>query len=94
MRLKVIIPNAGMLPETLRSRERMLAEYAMPDTLISVDCIERGPESIESNYDKVLAGPYIMEKVLAAEEEGFDAVIIYCGSDPATEAARECVNNL
>ena len=64
----------------------------MPDTQISVDCIDRGPESIESNYDKVLAGPYIMEKVMAAQEQGFDAVIIYCGSDPAIEAARECVN--
>lgn len=92
MRLKVIIPNAGMQPETLRSRERMLKEVAMPDTQVSVDCIDRGPESIESNYDKVLAGSYIMEKVMAAQEQGFDAVIIYCGSDPAIEAARECVN--
>lgn len=91
MRLKVIIPNAGMQAETLKAREVMLKEYAMPETEISVDCIDRGPESIESNYDKVLAGPYILDKVIAAEANGFDAVIIYCGSDPAIEAARERV---
>lgn len=91
MRLKVIIPNAGMQAETLRAREVMLKKYAMEETEISVECIERGPESIESNYDKVLAGSYILDKVIAAAKNGFDAVIIYCGSDPVIEAARECV---
>ncbi len=92
MRLKVIIPNVGMKPETLRAREVMLKQYAMPDTVISADCIDRGPESIESNYDEVLASVYILESIKKAEADGFDVVIIYCGSDPAIEAARELVN--
>jgi len=92
MRLKVIIPNVGMKPETLRAREAMLKQYAMPDTEISVACIDRGPESIESNYDEVFAGIYILDSIKKAEAEDYDAVIIYCGSDPAIEAAREMVN--
>lgn len=92
MRIKVIIPNSGMSRETLEMREKMLSQYAWPGTEISVDCIAGGPESIESAYDEVLACPYIVEQTISAEKEGFDAVIIYCGSDPAVNAAREVVD--
>ncbi len=92
MRIKVIIPNSGMDEKTLRAREIMLSAFARNDTAISVDCIDGGPESIESAYDEVMAGPYILTKVKQAEKDGFDAVVIYCGSDPAVAAAREIVN--
>lgn len=92
MKLKVIIPNSGMQQETLKEREVMLKKFAIGDTEISVDCIDGGPESIESDYDEVLAGKYVIDKSLAAEKDGFDAIIIYCGSDPAVDAVRELVN--
>jgi len=92
MKIKVIIPNSGMNSETLRQRESMLSQYAWPGTEISVDCIDGGPESIESSYDEVLAAPYTVEKALKAQNDGFDAIIIYCGSDPAVSAIREVVN--
>lgn len=92
MKLKVIIPNSGMDRDTLNKREEMLLKYAMPNTEISVDCISGGPESIESAYDEILAGPYILEGVRKAETDGYDAIIIYCGSDPAVSAAREIAN--
>ncbi len=38
-----------------------LLRYAWPNTEISVDCIEGGPESIESDYDEVLACPYVVQ---------------------------------
>lgn len=92
MRIKVIIPNSGMDSDTLRAREVMLSAYARKDTQISVDCIDGGPESIESEYDEVMAGPYILDKAVQAEKDGFDAIIVYCGSDPAVAAARELVD--
>jgi len=90
-KIKVIIPNAGMSSSTLKDRERMLKSVARNDTEISVECIMAGPESIESEYDASMASPFILKQVKAAEESGFDAVIIYCGSDPALKAAREIV---
>ena len=51
-----------------------------------------GPESIESAYDEILAGPYVIQQAVEAEKAGFDAVIVYCGSDPAVAAAREILN--
>ena len=80
MRLKVIIPNSGMDRDTLLQREKMLSAFAMPSTEISVECIAHGPESIESAYDEILAGPYVIQQAVEAEKAGFDAVIVYCGS--------------
>ena len=92
MKLKVIIPNSGMDRKTLDDREVMLSAYAMQSTEISVDCIDHGPESIENAYDEVMACAHILPKVVSAERDGFDAVIIYCGDDPAVGAARELVD--
>ncbi|MEW6107389.1 MAG: aspartate/glutamate racemase family protein [Bacillota bacterium] len=92
MRIKVIIPNVGMSRETLNEREVMLKRFARPDTEISVDCISTGPESIESCYDEVLAGPEIVRRAVEAERQAFDAVVVYCFSDPAVEGARELVS--
>lgn len=92
LKIKVIIPNAGMSASTLKDRERMLKTVAREDTEISVDCIEAGPESIESDYDIFIASSYILKMVKAAAEAGFGAVILYCGCDPALGAAREIVD--
>lgn len=91
MKLRVIIPNAGMEPETLRAREQMLKQVARPETEITVECIAGGPVSIESEYDEMMAAPEIIERVIRAEAEGADAAIIYCLSDPALGACREQV---
>ena len=53
IRIKVIIPNAGMDRETLDDRERMLSAAVSETTRISVDCIEEGPESVESDVDDI-----------------------------------------
>lgn len=92
MKIKVIIPNSGMPQEKLDARVKMLTGFAMKkDTEVSVDCIDGGPETIESGYDEVLAGPHILSKAIKAEKDGFNAIIIYCGSDPAIAAVREVV---
>ena len=88
-KIRVVIPNAGMTSATLARRERMLATVARQGTLISVCCIEGGPRSIESARDAVIAGPYILAEVSKAQAEGYDAIIVYCMSDPGIDAARE-----
>lgn len=91
MNIKVIIPNSGMDSPTLRAREAMLKEVCRPGTAISVDCIAKGPESIESEYDEILAGPEVLRLGEQAERDGYDAIVVYCASDPAVNALRERV---
>jgi allantoin racemase len=66
-------------------------QAADPDTTVSVVTLEWGVASIESYRDHALAIPDILNKVVAAEREGVDAVIIDCMGDPGVSAARELV---
>lgn len=92
MRIKVLIPNSGMDRNTLKSREKMLSQAVSSTTVISVDCIQSGPKSIESVTDEVMAGPQVIEAAIRAEKEGFDAFVIYCFSDLALTAIQENVS--
>ncbi len=90
-KIKVIIPNSGMAKTTLKEREKMLSQAVSSNTTISVDCIEKGPLSVESLIDEVLVAPEVLQRTVEAEKEGFDAVVIYCFSDPGLAAARQAV---
>ena len=92
IRVKVVIPNAGMDRTTLDQREIMLSSAVSRDTRIAVDCIKEGPRAIESSVDEVLAAPEVLKEVIRAKEDGFDAVVIYCFSDPGLHAARQLVD--
>jgi allantoin racemase len=87
MKIRVIVP--------LTTKEFVAATWpqyvaaARPDTEISVVGLDRGPASLESEYEDALAVPDILGKVSAAEAEGVDAVIIDCMADPGLSPARE-----
>ncbi len=61
-------------------------------TEISQVQIERGPASIESEFDEALAVPDTVAKIIEAERDGVDAVVIDCMGDPGMHAAREAVS--
>ncbi len=66
-----------------------LKKRACRDTELVVKNLAEGPESIEAEVDVIKAAPLVVEEVLKAEGEGFDAVIINCFDDPGLHAARE-----
>lgn len=87
MRIYVINPNTSeSVTEHIR---RELEKIKRADTELTVVNPEHGPVSIESAYDEALAGPPTLELVRKANEEGYDAVILACFSDPALDAAKE-----
>ena len=92
IKIKVIIPNSGMAAATLKAREKMLSTAVPSDTEISVDCIEKGPLSVESLIDEVLVAPEVLARAVQAEKQGFDALVIYCFSDPGLAAVRQAVH--
>ncbi len=65
---------------------------ARPDTEMSLATLDKGPASIECRYDEALAVPDVVAKVVQAERDGMDAVIVDCMGDPGVEAAREMVS--
>jgi len=87
MRVFVINPNTS---ESMTDHIRQeLEKIRRPDTELTVVNPEHGPVSIESAYDEVLAGPPTLELVRQANEEGYDAIVLACFSDPALDAAKE-----
>jgi allantoin racemase len=87
MRIFVINPNTS-LSMTDHIREALLP-IKRKDTELTVVCPDRGPETIESAYDEAYAIPPTLELVRKANEEGYDAVVLACFSDPGLDAAKE-----
>ena len=92
MRIRLIIPITGLTGEGVEERLSYLREIADPGTEVEAVQVEVGPPAIESEADAVLAGPDVLRLVKEAERDGVDAVIIWCGGDPALAAARELVD--
>lgn len=92
MRIKLIIPITGLTEEAIEERLDFLREIAESGTEVDATQVEIGPPAIESEVDAVRAGPDILRLVKEAEAEGCDAVIIWCGGDPALDSARELVD--
>jgi len=89
MKIRIVVPlitdvfNAEVIKEA--------SQFKAPDTVIDVVNLDRGPASIESHYDEILAAPDIVSKVVKAEKDGCDGVFVDCFGDPGVDAAREMV---
>ncbi len=87
MRIYVINPNSSQnMTDHIR---RELEKIKRTDTELTVVCPDRGPVSIESAYDEILAAPHVIDLVKKANRDGYDAVVLACFSDPGLDAAKE-----
>ncbi len=90
MKIRVVVPIiVDIFNEEV---EKEFRAYASKETEIEVVNLDKGPASIESEFDEALACPDILNKVIEAEKMGFDGVVIDCFGDPAVKAAREVVD--
>ena len=87
MKIKVIIPVS-----TDKWNDSVKADYAkykQPDTAIEIVHLLQGPEAIQSEYDEAKAATHVLEEVSKTPPEDYDAIILYCFSDPGLSGARE-----
>ena len=75
-----------------RLSENQARKICRQDVVLEVVGIERGPASIESTFETVVAEPFAVEKIMEAEQQGFDAVAITCMCDCGLHSGREQVN--
>jgi len=87
MKIRVIVPVTTQ--EFVATTGPQYTAAARPDVEISVVGLDRGPASLESDYEDALAVPDLLARVRTAEAEGMDAVIIDCMADPGLAPARE-----
>ena len=86
MKIKVIIP---IVTTKVSQINKIYSSIASNEVQVSAVSIEKGPISIESEYDEALAVPEILAKLREAERDGYDAVVVDCFADPGVRAGRE-----
>ena len=96
MRILYIMPGVvarqgGHGVKELERRKGILQKWASPGCEVDISDIEEGPFSIESSAEEYLCVPGLLKRVKKAQEEGFNAVIDGCYTDPGVHACREIV---
>ncbi|RLF80055.1 hydrogenase expression protein HupH, partial [Thermococci archaeon] len=54
--------------------------------------VSYGVDTVETFYDDEIAAPYVVDKAVQAEKDGYNGVIVDCFNDPGLEGAREACN--
>lgn len=88
----ILVINPILQSEFDETDREFFVKKATPPFKIEVESLKQGPASIESHYDEVLAAPFVVKKVVEAEQHGFDAVVINCFLNPGMHASREVVD--
>ena len=90
MKLLVLLPilRNKAIEEATKNEISLLAQ---PNLKYEVRSLSMGPASIESEFDDRIASPWVLEEILRAEREGFEAIFVSCIRDVAVSAARELV---
>ena len=92
MRIDVIMVITGLHESELEQRRAAVAGYASPGTDVRLVVTPQAPASVESFAELELAAPGILQRVVEAERDGADAVVVWGGHDPSLDAARELVS--
>ena len=91
MKILIINPDYGMTQEEMALRCRILEEYTAPDMQLAMVCPQNSGVELNSALDVVLAAPEIVQLAADGQNAGFDAVVLYCFSDPVIDACREAL---
>lgn len=92
MRIMVLSTDSGSSVENLRKKEDLLKTAVGSDVEITVDCQHSTHICVDSAVDIVITGAETIQRALKAQDDGYDAVCLYCGSDPAYDACRELLD--
>jgi Asp/Glu/hydantoin racemase len=71
--------------------EADLARLARPGVQLTYRCTGNGPSEIRNAHDARAAAPFVLQTIVDAADEGFDAVIVDCTADPGVTEARDTV---
>ncbi|MFP3822349.1 aspartate/glutamate racemase family protein, partial [Bacillus sp. SIMBA_008] len=70
----------------IERRQAFARTFLAQDTTVDFAVPQQGPASIETRADAAVTVPALLEAVVQAEKDGYDAVIISCFSDPGLDA--------
>jgi allantoin racemase len=87
LKIKVIIPvSTGKWNTSVGSDYEQCKQ---PETIVEIAHLQHGPEAIQSEYNEAVAAAHVLKEVSQTRSPDYNAIIIYCFSDPALYGARE-----
>ena len=72
--------------------EADLARLARPGVELTYRCTGNGPSEIRNAHDVRAAAPFVVQTIVDAARDGFDAVIVDSTADPGVADARKVVS--
>jgi allantoin racemase len=87
LKIRVIVPATTNYYDTIVKED--FEKIVRPDTKIDVSGLERGAFRIDDIYDEAFSIPFMLEELKKAAEQGYDAAIVFCATDPGLSAAKE-----
>jgi len=69
-----------------------LKKVARADTTIEMHHIKHSSYHVQASYMEMLNNIWLIDGIIEAERQGYDAVIIGCGNDPGLQQARQAVD--
>jgi Asp/Glu/hydantoin racemase len=91
-RVLLVGPTSAPWRSIAAEVEADLARLARPGVQLSYRCTAAGPLQVRSAEDAEAAAPYVVQTIIDAAGEGFDAVIVDCTADPGVVEARAVVS--
>jgi allantoin racemase len=87
--MKILVINPNTTAEMTKQVETALNAVKRDDTVLEVTNPEIGPVGLASSYDEIVAGHELVKIVQGVSDQGYDAIVIACYSDPGIVAAKE-----
>ncbi|MBN1613894.1 MAG: hypothetical protein JW950_05455 [Deltaproteobacteria bacterium] len=69
-----------------------LRKVAREDTMIEIHRIKHSSYIVQASYLEMLNNVWLIDGIIEAEKQGYDAAIIGCGNDPGLQQARQAVD--
>ncbi|MGA8903713.1 MAG: aspartate/glutamate racemase family protein, partial [Candidatus Bathyarchaeia archaeon] len=92
MRLGVIVTSPRLGNVGLQRRLDSYRRSVSSGTEVVLEKTTGGPDSTDSRYEELLAGPYIIDAAKKLASKNVSAIIVNCFLDPAVGALRELFN--
>lgn len=89
---KILVINPNTNPKNTSVIAKAIDPFTPEGVTVDTVSPEKGPMGLESYYHNYLASVNVHKRVVQAEEEGYDGVVIACYGDPGIEAAKELVD--
>jgi allantoin racemase len=89
---KILVINPNTNPKNTKVIADAVSPFEPEDTIVDVVNPDKGPVGLESYYHNYLASVNVHERIVQAEKEGYDGVVIACYGDPGIEGAKELVD--